>query len=236
MEVKNKKVLILGDGLLGSELTKQTGWDYVSRKKNKKNLFDLIPFILFSDAEIIVNCIANTDTYSNDKKSMMEVNYAFVVMLVNEFNLKIGYNKKLVQISTDYVYSNSKDFAKESDVPVHNATWYSYSKLLADGYIEKFSNNYLIARMGHKPNPFPYKKAWENQIGNFDYVDNQVKRLIKVIDSKFQGTINIGGKTSSIYELAKKTKSDIKPNKSSIPVPTNVTMDVKKMKDLNKNT
>jgi hypothetical protein len=27
-------ILILGDGLLGSELIKQTGWDYISRKKN----------------------------------------------------------------------------------------------------------------------------------------------------------------------------------------------------------
>ena len=75
----DKKILVLGDGLLGSELVKQTGWDYVSRKKNKKNLFDLLPMILFNDAEIVVNCIANTDTYSNDKKSMMDVNYNFVV-------------------------------------------------------------------------------------------------------------------------------------------------------------
>ena len=29
----DKKILVLGDGLLGSELVKQTGWDYVSRKK-----------------------------------------------------------------------------------------------------------------------------------------------------------------------------------------------------------
>ena len=31
--------LILGDGLLGSELAKQTGWSYISRKKVDK--FDL---------------------------------------------------------------------------------------------------------------------------------------------------------------------------------------------------
>ena len=28
------KVIVIGDGLLGSELVKQTGWEYVSRKKN----------------------------------------------------------------------------------------------------------------------------------------------------------------------------------------------------------
>ena len=46
----------------------------------------------------------------------------------------------------------------------------------SDGYIENFSdNNYLICRMTHKPNPFPYDKAWNNQIVNFDYVDRQLR-------------------------------------------------------------
>lgn len=33
MPEKNIKPLVLGDGLLGTELVKQTGWDYISRKK-----------------------------------------------------------------------------------------------------------------------------------------------------------------------------------------------------------
>ena len=33
-----KKICILGDGLLGSELSKQTGWDVISRKKDKFNI------------------------------------------------------------------------------------------------------------------------------------------------------------------------------------------------------
>ena len=28
------RVVVLGDGLLGSEIIKQTGWDIISRKKN----------------------------------------------------------------------------------------------------------------------------------------------------------------------------------------------------------
>ena len=81
------KVIVIGDGLLGSELVKQTGWEYVSRKKNKTDLYSLLPIVLFSEADIIVNCIANTDTYSSDKDSMMNVNYRFVVQLVDELNL-----------------------------------------------------------------------------------------------------------------------------------------------------
>ena len=204
------KVIVIGDGLLGSELVKQTGWEYVSRKKNKTDLYSLLPIVLFSEADIIVNCIANTDTYSSDKDSMMNVNYRFVVQLVDELNLIT--KKKLVQISTDYVYSNSISNAEETDVPVHNATWYSYSKLLADGYIENFSDNYLICRMTHKTKPYPYEKAWRNQIGNFDYVDEQVKRLIKLIETDVNGIVNVGGDILSMYELAKQTKEEVQPN------------------------
>ena len=34
MNIKMSRKLILGYGLLGSELYKQTGWDYISRKKD----------------------------------------------------------------------------------------------------------------------------------------------------------------------------------------------------------
>ena len=62
----NKKVLVLGDGLLGSELLKQTNWEYVSRKKNNKDLYSLLPIIVSNEADVIVNCIANTNTYSDN--------------------------------------------------------------------------------------------------------------------------------------------------------------------------
>lgn len=223
----NKKVLVLGDGLLGSELLKQTNWEYVSRKKNNKDLYSLLPIIVSNEADVIVNCIANTNTYSDNKESMMDINYKFVVRLVNELNL---IKKKLVQISTDYVYTNSIKYAKETDVPVHNATWYGYSKMLADGYVETFSKNYLICRMTHKQKPFPYEKAWDNQSGNFDYVDEQVKRLVKLIDVNCSGVVNVGGKSRSMYELAKQTNKNVKPNKCFFPVPNDVTMNTDKIK------
>tara|TARA_Y100000004_G_scaffold181186_1_gene226589 strand:- start:991 stop:1689 length:699 start_codon:yes stop_codon:yes gene_type:complete len=224
------KVLVLGDGLLGSELVKQTGWDYVSRKKSNKDLYRLLPIILADeDSDTIVNCIGNTDTYSDDKESMMDINYKFVVDLVNELNLGLHKAKKLVHISTDYVYSNSVQYAKETNVPVHNATWYGYSKLLADGYIENFSDNYLICRMTHKPTPFPYDRAWKNQIGNFDYVDKQVERLIELIKKDATGIVNVGREAVSMFELAKETNKNVKENECDYPVPEIVTMNIDKM-------
>ena len=223
--------LILGDGLLGSELVKQTGWDYISRKKNQKNLYELLEDIAESEANTVINCIGNTDTYSDDKDSMMDVNYKFVVELTMLLN---NLGKKLVHISTDYVYSNSVQYAKETDVPIHNDTWYGYSKILSDGWVENFSNDYLLCRMTHKPKPFPYEKAWTNQIGNFDYVDNQAKRLVGLVNSDTKGIVNVGRETVSMYELAKQTKKDVVRNECDYPVPQIITMNINKLKEKTK--
>ena len=70
-------VLVLGDGLLGRELINQTNWDYVSRSKNGFDIDHLDKFIL-SNYNIVINCIAHTDTYSEDKEDHWNVNYKFV--------------------------------------------------------------------------------------------------------------------------------------------------------------
>ena len=163
------QIVVLGDGLLGSEIVNQTGWDYISRKKDNIDFTDIDSWWeLLLPYDTIINCIAYTKTYDTNKKLHWDVNYKAVSVLVDYCNT---HNKKLVHISTDYVYTNSVNEASEEDVPVHGNNWYSYTKLLADAYIELKSKNYLICRETHKPNPFPYEIAWIDQIGNFDYVN-----------------------------------------------------------------
>jgi len=227
--VKND-ILILGDGLLGSEIVKQTNWNYVSRKKDNIDLDEILSIVASNEKSIIINCIANTDTYSDDKQSHMNVNYKFVVDLVQICN---QFDKKYVHVSTDYVYSNSKIMATEDDVPVHNPTWYSYSKILADGYVENFSQNHMILRVTHKPKPFPYNQAWDNQYGNFDYVDNQAERIISLILKNVNGIYNIGtDNAKSVYHMALETKKDVKGVSAPYEVPKNLIMSVSKIKEL----
>jgi dTDP-4-dehydrorhamnose reductase len=227
--VKND-ILILGDGLLRSEIIKQTDWDYVSRKKDNVDLDEILSIVASNDKSIIVNCIANTDTYSNDKQSHMDVNFKFVVDLVQICN---QFDKKYIHISTDYVYSNSIVSATEDDVPVHNPTWYSYSKILADCYVENFSQNHTTFRVTHKPRPFPYEKAWDNQFGNFDYVDNQARRIISLILRNVNGIYNIGvDNPRSVFTMAVETNKDVNGVGAPHEVPKNLIMSVSKIKEL----
>ena len=73
------------------------------------------------------------------------------------------------------------------------------------------SKNYLIIRPGHKPNPFPYDKAWVNQLGNFDYVETICKQMVDLIDEDMSGVYNIGTEMKSMYDLAVKTKPNVNP-------------------------
>ena len=237
------KIVILGNGLLGSEIHKQTGWDIISRKENE---FDITQpnkyFSYFIDVfdgvaasnkyDIIINCIANTNTYSNNKEEHWGVNYKGVADLVDFCN---KWNIKLVHISTDYVYTNSINEASEDDIPIHGNNWYSYTKLLGDAYIELKSNNYLICRGTHKPNPFPYNKAWIDQTGNFDYVNTITNLITQLVKNNNTGLFNIGTKIKSIFELASQsTPVEIAFRPSETP--GNTTMNINKLKDALKGT
>lgn len=224
------KVLVLGDGLLASEVIKQSGWDFLSRKKDGIDimtfddwLYKMLPY------DVIVNCIANTDTYSEDEISMMETNYIFPISLI-KFCGETG--KKLIHISTDYVYANSPENASESDVPSPYSNWYSVTKLLADVYIKSFSNNYLICRLSHKPYPFPYDSAWGDVYTNADYTPVISDLVITLIKNGANGIYNVGTKTKTIYDLALKTKGkEIKKIDSPSYVPKNVTMNISKLEN-----
>jgi dTDP-4-dehydrorhamnose reductase len=201
------KNLILGYGLLGKELVKQTGWDYLTYEKDGIDACNFDTFIEpLSQAETIINCIGYTKTYDEERDNHWKVNYEFVANLV-DYCSKNG--KKLVHVSTDYVYAKTSTDNNEFDIPVHQETWYSYCKLLADGYVQLRSTNYLMFRCSFKPRPFPYGKAYGNILGNFDYVDVLAGQMIELINEDRQGIWNIGTRLKTITDLARETKPDI---------------------------
>jgi len=221
--------LILGDGLLGSELVKQTGWDYISRKKNGIDFTDYSTYEYFLESyNEIINCIAYTETYSENKDRHWKVNYAGVADLVHLCNF---HNKKLVHISSDYLYTHSKENASEEDVPVHCRNWYGYTKLLADSHIQLKSKNFLLLRGTHKNEPFTHDEAWVNQKGNFDYISVIGKLYIKLIEADANGIYNVGTEVKTMYDLAKQTKFDVKKGlcRGFVVDNNDITMNIDKM-------
>ena len=230
------KILILGYGLLGKEIAKQTNWDYLSRAKdnfditkkheyNKYFIEDFHGVVFVPKYDVIINCIAYTNTFSTDKNLHWSVNYKAVVDLADYCTKN---NIKLVQISSDYIYSNSNSLASEDNVPCHNNNWYSYTKLLSDAYVQ-LNPKFLILRGTHKPYPFPYNNAWIDQVGNFDYVNIIAAQYINLIKKNAVGVFNVGTKLKSMYELASQTKDYLEPSFVMGETPKNVSMSLDKL-------
>ena len=218
-------VLVLGDGLLGGELIKQSTWDYVSRSKDGFDINHLDEFIL-SNYDIVINCIAHTDTYTEDRELHWNVNCKFVDKLIDYCNENFI---KLIHISTDYVYSNSIPFASENDVPVHCNNWYGYTKLLSDGLIQLRSDDYLLIRCSHKPSPFVYDNAWIDYVGNFDYVGTIATLIIDCVNKDLSGVYNVGTEVKTMFDLANETNV-VEPSFTPSHVPNNLSMDLTKLK------
>jgi dTDP-4-dehydrorhamnose reductase len=220
------KVLVLGDGLLGSEIVRQTNCNYLSRKKDGISIDNFDEWLhKMSNYDVIINCIANTNTYSDNKEGHWDINYKFVSLLIAFCNES---GKKLVHISTDYVYTDSISNASEEDIPVHCRNWYGYTKLLSDGLVQLQSENFLLCRCTHKSRPFPYESAWIDQVGNFDYVDKISNLIIKLIDNGSEGVYNVGTEIKSMYEMASETR-DVGKILTPSHVPKNQTMDLTKL-------
>ena len=172
--------------------------------------------LIFNNYKFLPNY---TSDYQND------------INLVDYLNTPPGTSVKLVHFSTDYVYANSKQNASEKDVPVHDANWYTYTKVVSEPYIELRLDKYLILRATHKPRPFIFDKALISQVGNFDYVTEISKLSAELIKNKKTGVYNVGTPTKTMFDLAKRTKQDVKQILSPPEAPKNVTMSLRKLND-----
>lgn len=224
------KPIVIGNGLLGSEIVKQTKWSYISRMDHKIDFTDPSTYLKYLEYyDTIINCVAITNTYGSNKNDYREVNYKAAADLSDICKES---NKKLVHISTDYVYSGSDPVASEESLPIVSPNWYTYYKLLADEYIMLRNVNYLICRCSFKSNPFPYDNAWIDQIGNFDYVDVIASLIIKLIEKDSKGLFNVGTGLKSIYELASITNPNVKKVIKLGEAPNNISMNLSKLNSI----
>jgi len=225
-----KNALVLGDGKLAQEIVKQSGWPFISRKKDNFDVETLGSFKshIPKDVNIIINCIANTETHSTDKDAHWNINYKFVYHLSNYCLM----NKiKLIHISTDYVYANCKSHpSSEKDIPVHAENWYSYTKLLGDAVIELLLEDFLICRCTHKERHFTYESAFIDKICNYTYTDEAAKMIIDLINKNAVGVYNIGKDPVIVYDHLKKSNPKILASVTPAGIPKDTSMEIKKMK------
>ena len=130
---------------------------------------------------------------------------------------------KIIYLSTSYIYPGKKGNYKETD-GVHPWNNYGWSKLGGEAAVQMYKNS-LIIRACMTEKPFIHKEAYVNVKSNFIFQDQFAKLFIKIINKK--GVYNVGGKSQSIYNFARSTKTNIKKklSKGEFPLKQNMNID-----------
>lgn len=180
-----------GSGRLGTELKKYLKGQYPSKKK-----FDITKISNPPLCDLVVHMAAytNVDKAETEKSECFDTNVFGTYHLLRHFA-----GKPFVFISTEHVNAPGV---------------YFQSKLIGELLVKNLSKNYLIIRTLFKPNPWPFEYAFIDQMTQGDYLDVIAPLIAKAIKGwgGKSKTIYVGTERKSMFELAKRTRPNVKPN------------------------
>ena len=151
--------------------------------------------------DLIIHAAALTDS-NIVNKNLSKAITTNIIGTANIANYCIQKKKRLVYISTDYVFDGNVGNYKETD-PVLPYNNYAWTKLGGECSVQLVPNH-LIIRTSFGPDEFPYKEAWNNQRVSKDYVDIIAPMILKAAKSNMVGILNIGTEPKTLYEYASK--------------------------------
>jgi dTDP-4-dehydrorhamnose reductase len=172
--------------------------------------------------DIIIHAGAITDIITVKNNPVMSI-MTNIVGTSNVATYCIGHKKRLVYISTDYIYEGRTGNYKETD-PISPHNEYAWTKLGGECSVTLVPNH-LIIRTSFGDSEFPYDEAWTNHKVSKDYVDVIAPMILKATQSNITGILNIGTESKTIYEYAQK-RNKVQPIKKTTN--TNFTLNTEK--------
>ncbi len=202
-----KILLTGGSGRLGSMLTQMRFFDYVPTRKEMdiSNSESVDKYTKNLDIDLIVHAAAIPNTL--DTKEAM--NSLYEVNVIGTYNL-LGI-APILFISSEYVFDGKKGMYTETD-SVNPLNFYGRTKTMGENMMIK--NNHKVLRCGRMSlNPWPYQYACNDMFTSGDYIEIMAKEIDLAIDlfEYLPDIIHIGTTKKNIFELASKTKVDVKP-------------------------
>ena len=109
-------------------------------------------------------------------------------------------------------------------------TKYGWSKLGGECAVKMY-DNHLILRMAIQKKPFPHPKALVDMRKSYMFMEDAANVVLKLLNEK--GTINVGGKSQSVYDFVKESNPNVEPitlsEISDVNMATDCSMDTTKM-------
>ena len=233
--MKKKIVVTGGNGRFGSVLKKNSRNNLLFPTKKQLNILKLNSiknYLKKKKPRILIHLAGLSRPMNVHDKNIDKSIDLNIIGTANIVKICSLLNIKLIYFSTHYVYPCNKGNYSENSplLPINNYAW---SKLGGEASVQMYKNS-LILRVCMTEKPFVHKVAFANVKSNFIFHEDVAKILFKLINKK--GIVNIGGKTQTIYNFAKKNNSEVKKvyleNKSKNQFPKNPSININKLKKL----
>ena len=231
---KNRIVVTGGTGRFGSELNKiKTKLNLFFPKKNELNILNtksISKYLIKKKPKYLIHLAGLSRPMNIHEKNIKKSIDLNIIGTANVTKVCSDLGVKLLFFSTSYVYPGRKGHYKE-DSPLLPNNNYAWSKLGAESAVRMYKNS-LIIRVSMTEKPFAHNTAFTNLKSNFMFHEDLVDILPKIINKI--GIINIGGKSQSVYDFARKHNKSVKKAKSNknLDFPLNQTMNLSKLKKL----
>lgn len=218
------KIVVTGNtGLLSTYLQKlDNSIIGLSQKDYDITNLSIIDKLQLLNPDTIVHAAAVTDSNVVDKERKLAIT-TNIIGTANISNYCLDNNKRLVYISTDYIYEGKTGNYKETDtiLPHNNYAW---TKLGGECSV-RLVPNHAIIRTSFGNSRFPYDNAWDNLIVSKDYIDVITPKILQVILSNMIGVVNIGTEPKSMFDYASR-RNHI--GKKSLSEPMNFSLNIER--------
>jgi dTDP-4-dehydrorhamnose reductase len=239
MSIFKKKIVVTGgSGRFGQIIKKNSkNFDFLFffPKKKELNILkinSIKKYLKYKKPKYLLHLAGLSRPMSIHNKDIAQSIDKNIIGSANITKVCYELNIKLIYISTCYVYPGKKgNYNEESALfPINNYAW---SKLGGECSVKLYKNS-LILRASVTEKPFIHKNAFVDFKTNFIFHENLIPKIMKLLDCK--GIINIGGKSQSVYDFAKKYNPQIKKNSAKNVLgqnaPLNISMNLTKFKKL----
>lgn len=169
--VGSRVVELLSDEFEFADLSLENGVDITNFDQVMENFNN-------SNAEVVLHMAAKTDVDAcEDDKIYGEEGGAWVVNVIGTQNIveaakKCG--KRVIYISTDFVFDGSKEYYSEGDSP-NPINWYGYTKYEGERIVGNSSINYCIVRLA-----YPYRSFFPQKLDFVRRIMEKIKKGEKV--------------------------------------------------------
>lgn len=170
--VGSRVVELLSDSFEFTDLSLATGVDIT-------DLDQVMDSFKNSPAKVILHMAAKTDVDScEDDKILGEEGGAWQVNVIGTQNIVDAakkYNKRLIYISTDFVFDGTKEYYTE-DAEVNPVNWYGITKCEAENLVQEAHISFAIVRLA-----YPYRSYYKQKLDFVRRIIDKAQKKEKIL-------------------------------------------------------